>query len=100
MTVSVQQVSIYNERRVAIAFNGTETGPIPYHRGWFHPEGIIIIYSKPNNSAWEVTSAEVYGPKLRINGARSSVEGKIYYYPGDVKPEWVRNFIAQYLPST
>jgi hypothetical protein len=96
--VTAGEVSIHDERRVAIAISGIEPMPVQYTSGRFQPTGLIIIYCKPNGGKWYRMSAKVYGPKLKTSGGYSTVTGRHEWSHADV-PEWVQFFVDKYSPK-
>jgi hypothetical protein len=93
-------VSIYDERRIAMALADAESLPVQGAAGRFMPEGIILLYGKPSNQSWQLIRVEVYGPKLKTGGVLSSVRGSHCWYPPDDKPGWLQSIIDIYLPGT
>jgi hypothetical protein len=99
ITVTAGEVSIHDERRVAIAISGIEPMPVQLVSGRFRPTGLIITYCKPNGGEWQMTAARLYGPKLTKNGDHSKVTGRHeWYFISDV-PEEIRDFVDKYLPE-
>lgn len=97
--ITIENESIYDERRVALRINGAESLPTE-PTGRFIPHGIIIAYGKPRGEEWRCIRVEVHGPKLTRTGGSSSTIGKKVWCGHDDMPLWVHGYVGKYWPLT
>jgi hypothetical protein len=99
VTITQHETSIYHECRVAIRIEGADPLPNQYTSGVFAPEGIILVYSKPNGEGWRFEQVKVHGPKIKAGGGRSSVKGRRDWHANDPVPPWLNEYVQKYRPT-